>query len=214
MYYTVGVAVFAPTYPFCFLKEITKYVQPDRELVVDMGCGAHRLHENIICLDLFDYDNVDIVCDLDSLPFRENSIDAFVSRSVLEHLPRVWEIVAGLQQCTKSGGYGMHLIPFLFPFHASPHDFVRFTEKGASMLFGQWKTVCQFNATGPATLFLLMTIELFSILFSFGSSHLRNLLYLLLCAVLFPLKYLDALFVRNRRFMSLAPSIFTVVEKP
>jgi len=47
-YYTIGVTIIAPTYPFSFLEEVLKYVTPEHQLVVDVGCGNNRLHSDII----------------------------------------------------------------------------------------------------------------------------------------------------------------------
>jgi SAM-dependent methyltransferase len=168
----------------------------------------------MICIDLFDYDAVDVVCDLAALPFKPCSVDAFVSRSVLEHLPDPEKVVRGFYQCTRPGGMGLHLIPFLFPFHASPCDFHRYTHKGQEILFKDWNIVRQTNATGPVTLGLITGIELLSILFSFGSEKLKPYVYLLLCGLLFPLKYLDVFFVGRKSFLTLAPTIVLVLRKP
>ena len=105
------------------------------------------------------------------------------------------------------------LIPFLFPFHASPSDFQRYTHKGQKILFDGWELLEQFNPTGPVTLALLGIIEFFSILFSLGSEKAKDYIYLILCAALFPIKYLDFFFVNRKRFIGLAPSILSVVRK-
>jgi SAM-dependent methyltransferase len=212
-YYTIGISIIAPTYPFNYIRWIRRYLNPDTQIVVDVGCGNNRIDEHVICLDLFDYDAVDILCDLSALPFKPNSVDAFVSRSVLEHVPDPARIVGHFHRCTKDGGLGLHLIPFLFPFHASPGDFQRYTHKGLEQLFREWEIVEQTNATGPITLGLLCIIELLSIIFSLGQAQVKGVIYLLLCGILFPLKYLDALFVNRKTFLTLAPSIFTVVRK-
>ena len=81
--------------------------------MVDLGSGNNRLSDNIIALDAVDYDTVDIVADLARLPFRTASIDGFASRSVLEHLPDLPAAMRELVRCTRSGGVGVHLIPFL-----------------------------------------------------------------------------------------------------
>jgi SAM-dependent methyltransferase len=212
-YFTIGRNIIAPTYPFNYIKWIRRYLNPATQIVVDVGCGNHRIDDHIICLDFFDYDPVDVVCDLSALPFKPNSVDAFVSRSVLEHVPDPVGIVGHFHRCTKVGGLGLHLIPFLFPFHAAPGDFQRYTHKGLEMLFREWEIVVQTNATGPITLGLLSTIELLSIMLSLGQAQVKAFIYLLLCGILFPLKYLDALFVNRKSFLTLAPSIFTVVRK-
>jgi SAM-dependent methyltransferase len=212
-YHTIGINILAPTYPFDYIGWIRRYLNPATQIVVDVGCGNHRIDEHVICFDLFDYDAVDIVCDLNALPFKPNSVDGFVSRSVLEHVPDPVRIVRQFHRCTKVGGVGLHLIPFLFPFHASPGDFQRYTHKGLEMLFREWEIVEQTNATGPITLGLLSAIELLSIMLSLGQAQVKAFIYLLLCGILFPLKYLDAPFVNRKSFLTMAPTILTVARK-
>lgn len=212
-YYTIGVNILAPNFPFNYSREVENYLTLDEQIVVDIGSGNNRIHEQIICLDLFDYEAVDIVCDVDKLPFKKGSIDAFVTRSMLEHVPNPEAVVNQFYQMTRDGGIGLHLIPFLFPFHASPYDFHRYTNKGVGVLFNQWKIIHQSNRTGPISLLLNIVIEFFSILMSFGNNQIKALLYFAFCVLLFPIKYLDVFFVNRNRFMNLAPTILTVVKK-
>lgn len=212
-YYVIGRDVVAPTYPFNFRGQIYGRLDPTRQIVIDVGCGNYRMDENVIAADLFDYDAVDVVCDLEALPFRDDSVDAFVSRSVLEHIPDNSLVIEQFARCTRPGGVSMHLIPFLFPFHASPHDFQRYTHKGQETLFNGWEVVDQTNPTGPVTLLLLGLIEVLSIVFSLGHGKIRAYLYLFFCLLLFPLKFLDFPFVNRKSFFALAPTLFIVVRK-
>jgi SAM-dependent methyltransferase len=212
-YYTIGLNVLAPTYPFRYRGKIRQWLEPRRHIIIDVGCGNHRIDADIICLDLYDYDVVDVVCDLGALPFKPQSVDAFVSRSVLEHIPDPVRVVQHFYRCTRPGGLSLHLIPFLFPFHASPYDFQRYTHKGVELLFGDWEIVVRTNATGPITLGLISLIECLAIIGSLGQARGKAYLYLLFCALLFPLKYLDAPFVNRQSFLTLAPTIFLVARK-
>jgi len=80
--------------------------------------------------------------------------------------------------------------------------------------FTGWDVVEQRNVTGPATLLLLCLIEFVSTALSFGKGKLRKYFYLCLCLFLFPVKYLDVFFVANKNFITLAPTLLTVVRKP
>ena len=213
-YYTIGVRVFAPTYPFPFAKRLRRRLDCSRQLVVDAGCGVHRCDEHAIGLDIYDYAAVDIVCDLQTLPFKPGSVDAIVTRSVLEHVPDPEAVVRGFLRCTRAGGLGMHQVPFLFPFHASPHDYCRFTHMGLRRLFAEWNMMEQVNAGGPVTLALLALIEFVSAILSFGRPGPKAVVYLILCAGLFPLKLLDAPFIGREAMLPIAPSIFVHVVKP
>lgn len=213
-YYKVGVQIIAPTYPFNYGRAIGRHCDPQTNLVVDLGSGNNRISDHMIAVDAIDYDAVDIVADSAALPFKDESIDGFASRSVLEHLPDLGAAVSEVARCTKPGGLGIHLIPFLFPYHASPHDYQRLTHSGAAQLFRGWSLVEQRNATGPATLFVVCLAEFLAILLSFGVPRLKAAAYLAACVLLFPLKFLDAPFVGGKSFLSIAPSILTVVRKP
>ena len=212
-YYTVGRDLVAPTYPFNFRSRILKKLDPTEKIVIDVGCGNYRMDENIITLDFFDYEAVDVVCDVGSLPFKRDSVDAFISRSVLEHIPDTSAVIQQFNRCTKPGGLSMHLIPFLYPFHASPYDFQRYTHKGQQTLFKGWEVIEQTNPTGPVTLGLVSLIEFLSILFSFGQEKIKSGLTLVFCLFLFPLKFLDFPFVDRKCFFPLAPTLFIVVKK-
>jgi SAM-dependent methyltransferase len=213
-YYTVGIRILAPTFPFNFARRVSRYVDPSRELVVDAGSGNHRIHADIICADMFDYDVVDVVCSLDALPFRAASIGAFVSRSVIEHVPAPSTVVDEFDRCTRPGGYSIHMIPFLFPFHASPADYHRFTHEGQRILFSRWQHVETMNPTGPVTVALVVLLEAMATILSFNRPGPKSVIYLMLCGVLFPLKFLDAPFVDRRAFLGCAATILSVVRKP
>jgi uncharacterized protein YbaR (Trm112 family) len=213
LYYIIGVNVIAPTFPFRYRSEIRRFLNEDT-VVVDLGAGNHRVDEHIITLDGVGYAAIDIVADLRALPFRTGSLDGVASRSVLEHIPSLGKPIDEIKRCTRPGGFSMHLIPFLFPYHASPGDFQRLTASGAAQLFDGWDILEQHNATGPATLFLVCFIEFLAILTSFGSTRVKAVTYLFFCLLMFPLKFLDILFVGRSAFLGLAPSIFTVARKP
>ena len=56
--------------------------------------------EDIIGLDLFDYEAVDIVCDATRLPFESDSVDFIYSCHMLEHL-YVDQAIALLHECKR-----------------------------------------------------------------------------------------------------------------
>jgi len=214
LFYTLGITLVAPTFPFSLKRAMAPYIDPAQVLVVDIGSGNHRVDDHIIAVDGMNYPEVDLVADITALPFHDGSVDGFVSRSLLEHVWPLESAVSELKRCTRAGGVNLHLIPFLFPFHASPYDFQRLTHAGAARLFDDWTVLRQYNATGPVTFFLVGVIEFLSVTLSLGLQQLKAPLYLLLCLLLFPLKFLDAPFVGRRVYMGMAPTIVTVVRKP
>ena len=206
--------IIGPSYPFDYDWAVLSRIDPVEQLVVDIGSGNHRIDINIITLDSSDYDSVDIVADLGSLPFKAKAIDALCSCSVLEHVADLVLCLKEITRVTRSNGLGIHNIPFMYPFHASPHDYTRLTHYGAARLFTGWKLIEQRNVSGPISLFLICFIEFMSVLLSFGIQRLKAPIYLLLCLFTFPIKVLDAPFIGRKSFLGLAPTILTVVIKP
>lgn len=211
--YNLLVDLVAPIYPFNARNIIVEHVDPAKNLVVDLGAGARRVHPDIITLDLFDYDTVDIVCSLDRLPFAPNSIDGFVSLSVIEHLCDPFGMVENLHRSSRAGGIGIHHVPFLYHFHKSPRDFMRFTHMGLRHLFKKWKVVRIFNTSGPVSLALLLGIEIVASLLSFGNSRVKELFYLAICGATFPVKFFDWPFRDRLAVVSYAPSFCIIVQK-
>jgi len=214
LFYRVGRDIVAPTFPFSQQRAVRRWANPSSALIVDIGSGNHRWDDDVISVDSMNYPEVDIVADITALPFRQGSIDGFTSRSLLEHVWPLEKAIAELRRCTRDEGFNLHLIPFLFPFHASPDDFQRLTYAGAGRLFEGWDVVEQYNATGPVTLFLINFIEFLSVLLSFGIPRIKAVLYLGFCLLLFPIKFLDAPFVHRKSWLGLAPTIVTVMRKP
>ncbi|HEV2099941.1 MAG TPA: methyltransferase domain-containing protein [Stellaceae bacterium] len=203
-----------PTFPFLYHRKVIEYIHDPDLFAVDLGSGNHRLDDRIIALDAVDYPAVDIVADLTALPFADNAIDVFASRSAIEHIHPIAVAVAEMDRATAPGGFGIHLIPLMYPYHSSIGDYQRLTHMGAARLFDGWQLVEQRHVTGPFTLLLVVLIEVLSIIFSFGAKKLKAILYLLFCLVLFPIKFLDFPFLWFRSFVTVAPTILTVLKKP
>lgn len=212
--YKLAVALVGPIFPFNAKRELLKHIDPEKCVVVDIGSGPERIHPSVVTMDLFDYDSVDIVCNVDTLPFADCSIDGFVSLSLMEHVENPSALVVALKNATVAGGIGLHHIPFLYHFHESPRDYFRFTHMGLDILFRNWTIVKKFGTAGPFSLFVTLIVEILSNLFSFGNERLKESIYLLLCVFTFPIKFLDVFLLRCPRFLSTAPAICIVVKKP
>lgn len=214
LYYTVGVNILAPHFPINHSATIRKHVNPNNRLVVDLGCGNRRVDQDVVALDASDYDAVDIVARLEALPFKTGTIDTLCSSSVLEHVPDLEGALSEIARCTRQGGLSIHLVPFMYPFHASPYDFRRWTHIGAAELLSGWDVVEQRSAAGPISLFLICFNDFIASVLSLGIPRIKAPIYLMTCLLTFPIKFLDAPFIGRKPFLGLAPTILTVVRKP
>jgi SAM-dependent methyltransferase len=204
LYYTL-VWIISPCFFPPYSRQVARAFDTSRELVVDLGSGRLRLDESIYCVDFNDYPEVDFVCDIRSLPFKPGTIDGFVSTGVLEHVAGAEEVVSSMVSATKPDGRGLHLVPFMFPFHASPHDYTRWTAPGLQRLFAGFQTVRVESNSGPLSFFLLGLVEFLSVIASFGNSRIKAALYPLFCAMTFPLKFLDLLFIGRSTLEGMTP---------
>jgi SAM-dependent methyltransferase len=213
-HYKRAVRLFGPGLPRNAKKLLLQYIDPRENCVVDLGAGVERIHPNVLTVDLFDYPEVDIICDLRTLPFADENVDAFLTSSVLEHIENGSALVDDMYRCTRAGGVGIHSVPFLFPFHEAPYDFVRYTHVGLRSLFGNWQVLRLYNAAGPITLANTVAVEFFSTLLSFRINRLKEFLYLFLGFIASPLKLLDIIFINRDSFLSVSAILCIVVKKP
>lgn len=74
--------------------------------------------------------NVAVVADAHALPIAAESLDGVIMVSVLEHLYDPVRAVEQVARVLKRGGVYFSYAPFYHPYHASPHDYFRFTQEG------------------------------------------------------------------------------------
>lgn len=70
----------------------------------------------------------DILCDLEqTLPISDAAYDGVLLINVLEHIFEYRQLLAETARVLKPGGTLVVVVPFLFPYHASPNDYHRYT---------------------------------------------------------------------------------------
>lgn len=111
--------------------------------LLDVDCGR-KPYESIFCPYVSEYvgveysasyaltadsasDAADYYYDGDVLPFANDSFDAVISVSVLEHTPTPYQLFREMARVLKPGGIMIQHVPFSFRLHEEPHDYYRFT---------------------------------------------------------------------------------------
>lgn len=75
--------------------------------VLNLGCGRNVFKtENVVNLDAFSGDGVNVVCDLSEgkLPFADESFDFIIANHVMEHIPNWFETMKEMARVLKVGG--------------------------------------------------------------------------------------------------------------
>lgn len=202
--------------PVCFsglsAKRFLKRFEKDAK-GLNVGSGIHKFGENILNIDIFYYEGVDVVANGEQLPFADESIDAVICESLLEHVPRPNVIVDDMFRVLKKGGEMYVVIPFVYPFHACPNDFYRWSQTGIQHLLKQGEIVEVGVRAGPSSALMGQLTTWTAIVLSFGITPLYNLLTILLPLIFFPIKFLDILFGRYPTAIHGAGQFYAVAKK-
>ena len=92
---------------------------------------GRKFGPNWTSVDKYDHSSlIDRHDDVEDLQFPDNSFNAVVCWSVLEHVPHPQRAIAEMHRVLKPNGQIWVQLPFLFPYHADPHDFWRVTPNG------------------------------------------------------------------------------------
>jgi SAM-dependent methyltransferase len=103
---------------------------PCLQIAVKSEIGR-KFGNNWISVDRYDHSAViDRHDDIHSLGFPDGHFNAVVCWSVLEHVPEPERAIAEMLRVLKPGGAIWVQLPFLFPYHADPHDYWRVTPSG------------------------------------------------------------------------------------
>jgi SAM-dependent methyltransferase len=205
--YRLVFAVFSPVflYPgrdlFSLLKKRGVRASPG-DLVFNLGSGAQDFRArgfSVYNLDLVRYRPVAVVGDICCLPIRTGSLFAAMSHVVLEHVDDLGGALSEMERVVRPGGFIYITIPFLQPFHSCPDDQRRWTHEGAGAIYGNsnLELVERGVLGGPSSALLWIFQSWLSTLLSLGIRPLRDILYLAVSAISFPLKWLDILFWFN-----------------
>jgi SAM-dependent methyltransferase len=192
-------------------QNFAEYIN-EKAIVLNIGSGPNYFQgkREIINVDVFAFDEVDIVADAAHLPIEDHSVDLVLNIAMLEHVADPSDIVREMKRILKPGGKILAYLPFIVPYHAAPHDFYRWTSQGALKLFSDFSHVETEIGCGPTSGLLYVFEEWLAVLFSFGIKPVHDILFLLFMVLLSPVKLLDFI-LEKIPFSSTIASGFIIV---
>ena len=121
----------------CLQDYFSRFLKPGMK-VYDVGCGdkpfqkfLHGKIESYIGVDVedgfYDASHIDLVGSAYAVPAPDGAADAVISSQVLEHLDRPEEALKEAARLIRPNGFLFISFPFLYPIHAPPHDYLRYT---------------------------------------------------------------------------------------
>ncbi|MEM7252405.1 MAG: class I SAM-dependent methyltransferase [Pseudomonadota bacterium] len=189
-------------YPSPIKRRIEAFAElPDDALIFDIGSknaretyGFPNLPSNprFVRVDIEDGPGVDLVADAHDLhAVEENSVDCIFCVSVLEHVFDPSKVVSEMYRILKPGGLVYVNVPFLFPFHADPDDYRRYTVNGIKLLMSEFHCLDANYSRGPASTMHHLLVHFFAIAFSLNNRTLYGINVDLFKWLLFWVKYFD-----------------------
>lgn len=91
-------------------------------------------------LDVRSGPGVDVVADVESLPYPDKSVGAVLALSALEHVAHFWKGLEEIHRVLRPDGVLLITCPFYFHIHNYPHDYWRFTPDALRMLLEPYPT--------------------------------------------------------------------------
>jgi SAM-dependent methyltransferase len=184
-------------------------------LVLSIGGGPGRENPRVINLNLDAFDSVDIVGDGTNLPLLDETVDTVTCNAVIEHVPNPADLVSEMHRVLKPGGYAQLMVPFVFPFHAYPADYQRYSAAGVMELTRRFEQIELCVLTGPTSALLVVLREYVRLLVPGGELPVvRALVNGVSGWLTFPFKYLDLALNRKKAAAELAAAFYYLGRKP
>ncbi len=209
--YLIGCPYPAPRWNRC-VKRLIRQLGTDAQ-VLDLGAGNRRHAANVINLEIEATLEVDIIADGHLLPFKDNAFDAVISEAVLEHVYSPTRVVSEIHRVLKPGGYICIAVPFLQGYHASPHDYQRWTVPGIVQLCNAFSEIESGACAGPTTALHWIFREYIGLICSFGNLLIAKAVSFLIGWLTFPLLFIDALLLHHKDAHILASAVYFLGKK-
>lgn len=114
-------------------------------LILDAGAGECQYkkfftNHTYVGIDLgigqqdWNYHNLDVISNLENLPFKDNSFDSILCIQVLEHVKEPLLVLQELNRVLKNDGQLYLSVPQGWCVHQAPYDFYRYTNYGIHYL--------------------------------------------------------------------------------
>lgn len=175
-----------------------------------VGGAGRQTRPGFLNLDLVSVPGVDVVADVERLPFRESSIAAIECDAVLEHVRRPSNAILEFSRVLCPGGYMHVVVPFCHPFHEYPADYQRWTIDGLRELLNEFEMVDIGLRTGPTATLLTVVLEYVKVI---SPRPFRKGAYAVCSWMLWPLRYLDSWLMQKPEARVLANHIYALVRK-
>jgi SAM-dependent methyltransferase len=130
-------------------REFSAIKPGERVLTIGAAGDVHRLlaqHAeqqtfSVTSCDIDQKYQPDILGDICTFDFGEQTFDVIVLSEVLEHVHSPHLAIRNIHSLLRPDGRLILTVPFIFPIHERPHDYFRYTRYGLEFLLSEFKNV-------------------------------------------------------------------------
>lgn len=188
-------------------------------IIIDLGAGGRRIAPNVIAVDALAMPGTNLVCNVEHLPFRDNSVDLLTATGLLEHVNRDDRFLEEVCRVVKPEGSVYIEIPFLQQYHEDPIDCRRLTLPGLRFLLQRYglQPIDSGFHIGPSVTVATLIAHYLALWFEgrgLVSKILSNGMYALASVLLFPMKFLDRFLAKRPGAHRLAFGVYCHARKP
>ena len=189
-----------------------KGIKPDK-IILNLGSGIKKIREDVINVDFYPFDKVDIVADISDLPLADNSVDAVINEYVLEHLDNPAEVVKEMRRVLNPGAIIYVSAPFVANFHSSPDDYYRWSKAGLRALLKDFEEIDCGVRSGPTSALVYVLSEWLSVILSLGIVKIQQFLSVFFMVIFSPLNLLDYLIYKLPASENIAYGFYFIGKK-
>lgn len=154
---------------------------------------------------------VQLLADIERLPFADASVDGVICTYVLEHVGDARACMDEIARVVRPGGAVYVTVPFLFPTHPDPLDRWRWTLDGLRYSMRAFEEIEVGTIGGPFSTYVAIAPTLIGSAFS--NFYLYNCVRFTLGWLLWPLKFLDYLAWRSKRSDRAPSNVYFIGRK-
>jgi len=209
--------IFHPTkgYRLEWEKDLELAIKEGKK-IINIGAGIYH-RSGTISIDPYykEEDEFHIKAFGENLPFENNSVDFVICKAILQYIKEPAKIVDEINRVLRPGGKLFIDIAFLFPsIHSNSrdyNDYNRMTLNGLEYLCKEFDKIESGMSLGPNSAMARTLVEYGQLLFK--NRFLKRIARNFVKIIVFPLKYLDKLFVNNKEAIHLAGGVYFYGKK-
>ncbi|MDP2946936.1 MAG: methyltransferase domain-containing protein [Nanoarchaeota archaeon] len=183
------------------------------KIILNLGSGIKKIRDDVVNVDFYPFNNVDIIADITHLPFADASVDAVINEDVLEHISDPLKVISEIKRILKPNGLLYLTVPFIEGFHSSPNDYYRWSKEGLRELTQDFEELESGIRHGPTSAMLSVVNDWLATILSFGSKNLHQIFLIFFMIIAFPLKVFDYLISKFPSAQNIAFGFYFIGKK-